>query len=147
MANMTLSEIKAFRDFCGNLISAPEWRDCLENILNGETDFEVNNVRFIADSVIDETLADELESDRYILGCFNAEAISEATNWPAVLIKAAQKCEAFEEIGEAMTRYQIERLAEIYSSADGYWHHFNGYDFGEEEIEINGETYHVFDNH
>jgi len=32
-------------------------------------------------------------------------------------------------------------------SADGYGHHFNGYDGSEEEINLLGTDYIVFDNH
>jgi len=142
---MKFAEIKEFRAFCESMYSNPDWRKSLENILDGETDFEVNGVRFIADSIIDEVLADELESDNYILGCFNSWVIADATGWPIALIEAAQKGEAYEEIGEAMTKEHIKRLAEIYAGNDGYGHHFNSWDGSSEEIEVNGEIYHVFD--
>ena len=144
---MKLSEIKTLKSFCNSLFSTPDYREVLACILNGEDDFEVNNVRFISAETIDETLADELENDRYILGCFYAHAIAHATDWPIVLIEAAQKGEAFDAIGEAMTREQIEKLADYYSSMDGYGAHFNGYDGGEEWLSCNGINYHVFDNH
>lgn len=143
---MNYSEIKAVKSFCENLFSTPNWREVLENVLSDVDDFEVNNVRFISEDTIDEILADELENDEYLLGCFNASAIADATGWPQVLIEAAQKGEAYQEIGEAMTKRHIRDLAEIYSSSDGYGHHFNGYDFGEEEITVDGTLYHVFDN-
>lgn len=140
---MKYSEIKTFRAFCNALHSEPAWRDVVENI--GQDDFTVDNVRFIRADAIDRIQADEMENDRYILGCFNASTIADATGWPVVLIEAAQKGEAFEEIGEGMTREQIEKLQQIYCRADGYGHHFNSYDFSEEEITLDGIDYLVFD--
>ena len=140
---MKFSEIKNLRRFCENLHSEPAWRDVLGHA--GEDDFTVDNVRFIAAEVIDEIQVDEMENDSYRLGCFTAYAIAKATDWPVVLIEAAQKGEAFEEIGEAMDRKHIETLQQIYSREDGYGHHFNGYDFSQEEITIDGRYYFVFD--
>ncbi len=140
---MRYSELKAVRKFCASLPSTPDWREVLLNI--GEDDFTVDNVRFISADAIDGIQADEMESDNYILGCFDSRAIAEATGWPVALIEAAQKGEAFAEIGGAMSREQIEALQRIYSQADGYGHHFNGYDFGEEEVTLGGVDYLVFD--
>lgn len=86
---MKYSEIKNIRTFCGGLHSQPSWREVIEHA--GEDDFYVGNVRFIAADSIDEIQADEMESDSYVLGCFNAYAIAGATDWPAVLIEATQK--------------------------------------------------------
>lgn len=144
---MKYSELKSIRAFCNNLFSTPDWREVVSNIVDEESDFEVDNVRFIDSESIDEIQADELASDEYILGCFRAEAVARATAWPIALVDAAQKGEAYQEIGEEMTRKQIENLQRIYSRADGYGHHFNRYDFSEEELRVNGKTYHVFDNH
>lgn len=142
---MKYSEIKNLKSFCQSLFSEPDWKEVLTNALSDD-DFEVDNVRFIADESIDQIQADEMQGDSYILGCFHAYAIADATDWPVVLIEAAQKGEAFEEIGDAMSREQVESLQQIYCCADGYGHHFNSYDFSEEEIEINGKLFHVFDN-
>lgn len=143
---MNYSELKNLKSFCQSLHSEPNWREVLEQALSGNDDFEVDNVRFIADESIDQIQADEMEADTYILGCFNAYAIAEATDWPVALIEAAQKVEAYSEIGDAMSREHIEKLQQIYSSADGYGHHFNRYNGNEEEVEIDGKLFHVFDN-
>lgn len=140
---MKYSEIKAIRKFCEGLFSTPDWREVVGNI--GEDDFTVDNVRFIKAAEIDSIQADEMEGDSYILGCFNACAIADATGWPVVLIEAAQKGEEFEEIGKGMSREQVEALQQIYCRADGYGHHFNSYDFSEEEITMDGIDYYVFD--
>lgn len=143
---MKYSEIKNLKAFCQSLHSEPSWREVLEQALSDD-DFEVDNVRFIADESIDQIQADEMQGDSYVLGCFHAYAIADATDWPVALIEAAQKGGAFEEIGDAMSREQVEALQQIYCRADGYGHHFNGYDGNEEEIEINGKLFRVFDNH
>lgn len=144
---MDYSDIKQVKAFCETLFSTPDWREVVRHIADGDDDFEVDNVRFINSDSIDEIQADEMENDSYILGCFNAEAIADATGWPIALIKAAQKGEAYEDIGDAMTRDQIEALQRIYSNADGYGHHFNSYDFGEEEFSVDDKLFYVFDQH
>ncbi len=143
---MKLSDIRTIRALCDSLHSSPDWREVVAHINDGDDDFEVDSVRFIETESIDEILADEIGSDTYTLGCFTASAISEATGWPVALIKAAQKGEEFEEIGDAMTREQIEALSEIYARHDGYGHHFNSYDFSESELHAGDRLYHVFDN-
>ena len=143
---MRYSELKTVRQFCNNLFSTPDWREVVENLESD--DFEVDNVRFIADEVIDETLADELGSDLYCLGCFNASFLADVTGIDQDVFEAMQKAEAYEAIGKLVVSLgKLEELASSYASADGYGHHFNGYDFGEEELRINGRLFHVFDNH
>lgn len=145
---MKFSEIKAVKEFCEGLFSTPDWKEVIQQVLDGEEDFEVDNVRFIAASEIDAVLTSELESDAYVLGCFNTDAIVKATGWPSALIDAAKNGEAFEALGQAIIdEGYAESLAEIYSSSDGYGHHFNSYDGNEEEVTINGIAFHVFDNH
>lgn len=144
---MKYSQIKKIKSVCDRLGSTPAWYDVAEKILSGVQDFEVDGVRFLHDDVILDTLVDELANDEYLLGSFLAGAIAEATGWPEVLIKAAQKAAAYAEIGAAMDKWQIRKLAEIYSRADGFGHHFNGYDWKEEELNVDGfGLFHVFDN-
>jgi hypothetical protein len=144
---MNYSTAKQIKQFCDSLTSMPDWREVLELINMGEDDFTVDNVRFIETDSIDSILEDELASDEYVLGCFNAWAIAHATDWPIALIEAAQKGEQFEEIGKAMTGEHVAALADILVRNDGYGHHFNSYNFGEEEFSIDSKLYHVFDNH
>jgi hypothetical protein len=145
---MKFSQIKQVVEFCNDLFSTPDWREVVEQVEAGEDDFEVDNVRFIKSSEIDAVLASELESDEYVLGCFNAGFIQSVTGWPIALIEAAQKGDAYAALGQAIiSEGYAESMAESYASADGYGHHFNGYDGSEEEVVLNGTTYHVFDNH
>lgn len=143
---MKYSDIKHIKSFCENLCSNPSWREVVHAIENYESDFEIDGVRFIEDGVIMDVLINELSNDKYILGCFNAWCIADATGWPIKLIEAAKSGEQYEAIGEAMTDEHIAKLAEIYAANDGYGHHFNHYDGDEYELFINGQHYHVFDN-
>ena len=144
---MKYSQIKAIKTFTESLFSTPDYKEVLENIIDSVDDFEVDNVRFIKSDCIDQILADELESDLYCLGCFNASFISDITGWPIVLIEATQSGEAYEELGTAIAdEDKMLELAEAYARADGYGHHFNSYDGSEEEITINDIDYFVFDN-
>lgn len=150
---ITFRDMIKLARFCKELPSEPNFREVCQMIEDGEPDFEVNNVRFISSEMIDEIFADELESDSYLLGCFNTWAIADATGWPIALIEAAKKGEAYQEIGDAMTREHVERLVEIFTDVEGsragsggYGPHFNSYDGSEAEITIGDITYHVFDN-
>lgn len=144
---MKYSQIKKIKSFCDTLVSTPAWRDVVEAIVSGVQDFEVDDVRFIHDAGILDVMTDELARDEYILGGFAAWCIAEATGWPVVLIEVAQSGQAYAQIGAAMGKEQVRKLAEIYSSADGFGHHFNGYDGNEEELSVDGfGLFHVFDN-
>ncbi len=144
------SAIKALKTFCEGLHSEPCYREVLGCILNEETDFEVSNVRFITDETILSVMVDEIFSDEYLLGCFNASFIADNTDLPIEMIEACQECEAFEAIGKGMNatmdQDEKESFCEEYASAGGYGHHFNSYDFSEEELTFNGVDFLVFDN-
>lgn len=145
---MTYSEIKAVKLFCNDLFSSPDWRDVIQNALDGEDDFEVGNVRFISDDEIDSIQQEELGSDEYVLGCFSAWILSDILDIDLDVIESMQKVEAYEAIGKLVKRLgKLSELQQAYANADGYGHYFNGYDFNEEKITINGTLYHVFDNH
>ncbi len=143
---MRYSDLKNLKTFCESLHSLPDWREVVENLESD--DFEVDNVRFIADDVIADVLADELGNDEYVLGCFNASFLSEVTGINSDVFEAMQKAEAYKAIGKLVISLgKLQELAELYARYDGYGHHFNSYDFSEEEVTINGRLFHVFDNH
>ena len=144
---LKFSQIKALRNFCESLDSSPDWKEVLQNMMDAEDDFEVDNVRFISEDNIDEILADELENDEYCLGCFSTWALSDATSISLEVFEAMQKAEAYEAIGKLVIDLdKVSDLAQILVQYDGYGHHFNGYDGSEEEITFNGVNYYVFDN-
>ena len=126
MKTLKFSEVKSIYSFCeGNGID--NVREVVENIVNEETDFSVDDFRFIDQSEIDEIQQSELKSDLYILGCFNDWFIADNTNLSLKVVQALQKAEAFEELGELMVD-NIEQIQSEYASADGYGHHFSSYD-------------------
>lgn len=143
---MKYSQVKTIKSFCANLFSEPDYREVIAHA--GEDDFEVDGVRFIRANAIDTIQCDELASDEYVLGCFNAWFLADVLGIDQDVIEAIQKAEAFEAIGKLIISMgKLEALQQAYSRADGYGHHFNSYDFSEEEIIIDGIDYHVFDNH
>lgn len=145
--NIKYSQIKDLKAFCEDLTSQPDWRDVFNAITCHEQDFEVGNVRFIDTYSIDEIQQEELGGDEYILGCFNANFLADILNLSVEVIESIQKAEGFEALGKMIIEMdKLEELQEDYVRADGYGHHFNHYDFGEEELEFAGNTYHVFDN-
>ena len=145
---MKYSQIKAVKTFAENLFSTPCYREIIENVDNEVNDFEVDNVRLILASDIDAIQAEELTNDLYCLGCFNASFISEQTGIDEDLIQIIQDSEGFEKLGEHIEKNcDMVEFAQSYSSVDGYGHHFNSYDGGEDEITINGKDYFVFDQH
>lgn len=145
---MNYSTIKAIKTFCESLHSEPNYREVIEAINNNENDFEVDGVRFIDSNSIDEIQQDEISSDLYMLGCFNAWFLADILEIDQEVIEEMQKAEAYTAIGKLIiSMNKLEELQEAYQSADGYGHHFNHYDGNEEELTVNGITYHVFDNH
>ena len=131
---MKLSNIRTIKSFCEDLVSCPDWREVVSELENNSDDFEVDNVRFIADDSILSIMADEIFSDDYMLGCFNASFISENSRLNYELVQACQDSEAYQAIGKALndtlSQEQKESFCEAYAIADGYGHHFNHYDFG-----------------
>lgn len=114
-------------------------REFLENVSDGERDFTVNDYRFIREDAIDEVMQEELASDEYLLGCFNAWFLSDILGISQDVIEAMQKAEAFDAIGKLVIDLdKLEQLQTAYASADGYGHHFNTWDGSEDQI---GEYY------
>ena len=104
-------------------------RELIEQLESLETDFEVANYRFIAESEIDEIMANEMESDPYILGCFNAWFIADNTDLSLDIVEALQAAEKSDAIGQhIIDNNQVEAMQTEYASADGYGHHFSSYD-------------------
>ena len=148
---MKYSELKGVKDFCEGLDSTPDWRECVSHIQQGSADFTIDGVRFINSFDIDEIQQSELSGDEYIIGCFNSSVLAGVLGVPSSTIDALQKVEAFEAIGQLVLAKEdgIEELQKEYARLDGYGHHFNHYDFSEEELSpyaTNDMHFHVFDN-
>jgi GTPase SAR1 family protein len=138
---MKLSQLREVKELSNELDL--DFKELTTAFIDKETDFEIENYRFISFDTIDEVQQDELKSDLYILGCFNAWFIADNTNLSIKVVEALQKAEAFEELGELMVD-NIEEIQSEYASADGYGHHFNHYDGNEWEINIDGVDYYYF---
>lgn len=104
-----------------------------------DTDFELAGARIIHKDFIDKIQQDELLSDLYCLGCFNANFLADYLPLDADDLEQLQKAEAYTAIGKIASKY-IEEIQEGYAAADGYGHHFNGYDFSE----IETDHYYIF---
>lgn len=135
---MTQSEVltasRPFHKFCEE--NSLDFKEIMENVLNNESDFEVDDYRFILESEIDEIQKEELESDPYILGCFNDWFIADNTDLSYDIVKALQEGEKYEELGQHIIDNNfVSEMQEGYSSADGYGAHFNHYDGNMDEIE------------
>ena len=104
---------------------ATDWMDA------DTDDFQVGDYRFIHDSAINQILADELESDLYVLGCFAPWFIADYLGIPTESVEAIQKAEQFEALGHLIKAKGVASFAELYVTHDGYGHHFAHYD-GEE---------------
>lgn len=145
---LTFSQCKQIKRLPESLFSEPDFREVVENIAEGQTDFYVDDVRFISDEVILSVMAEELSSDLYCLGCFNAHFLAPHMGIDQDIIEALQEAEGFEQLGKLIIEMcDMENLAEEYAIADGFGHHFNSSDGNSEEITINNVLYHVFDNH
>lgn len=104
-----------------------------------DVDFELAGARIIHADFIDKIQQEELVSDLYCLGCFNASFLADYLPLDADEIEAIQTSGAYEAIGKIAAK-QIEKIQEGYAAADGYGHHFNSYDFSE----IETDHYYIF---
>ena len=142
---LTFSQCKMIYNFAEEISEDP--KEIIEKIVNEETDFNIGDYRFIHTDFIDSIQVEELESDPYVLGCFNDWFIADITEIDVDVIQAMQKAEAFEAIGKLIISLgKLEELQAAYASSDGYGHHFNNYDGNEEELRVDGQMFHVFDN-
>ena len=158
---LTYTQLKDVKTFCNSLHSTPDFKEVVTSLTEYATpdtvidhddtmpdDFEVDNVRFIRADAIDSIQSEELSSDLYTLGCFNSWFLSSVLDIEEDVIAALQDSEAYEALGKLIV--SMGKLGDVqqgYSSTDGYGHHFNHYDFSEQELTIAGTDYLVFDNH
>lgn len=119
-------------------------RDMIETLADGD-DWYGDNWRVIHDEALLDTLIEELESDTYILGCFNAWFIAEHTNLNEGMVKACQDTGECEAIGQAILDGDYldgpHGMAAAYAAADGWGHHFAHYDFEDHELAGNWHAF------
>ena len=132
--------VKQFLDEIG-----VDFDEFMENYHNENPDFEIGKYRFIDERKIDDIQVEEMESDPYVLGCFADWAIADVSNLDYKMIKALQKSEQFELIGQHLIDSDcVEELQQIYVANDGYGHHFAHYDFETLEDILSKTGYYVF---
>ena len=120
-----------------------ERREIIE--LLPDDDITIGNYRFVAESAIDDILANELESDPYVLGCFNAYFITSHSTLDCEIVEALQAGDKYEALGNHLINNDcVKAMAQDYASADGYGHHFSQYDGSEVELELDSKDYYMF---
>ena len=130
---MSMVKLLPFARFAKNI--GIDVREVVENIIEESEDFEVDDYRFIHEGAIDMIMEDDIGSDDYMLGCFNAHFLADALDIDQDVIDAMQKAEAFEAIGKlAHSLGKIKTIQEMAVSWDGYGHHFSHYDGSEESV-------------
>lgn len=96
-------------------------------------DFDGREYRVIANDNVASVMADELSGDEYLLGCFNANFLSDIIGIPSDAIEKIQNAGCHEALGMiiAADNEKLGELVENYISADGAGHHFSAYDGSE----------------
>lgn len=91
--------------------------------------------RIIDNDCIESIMKDELSSDTYLLGCFNAWFLSDVTGIPSDAIEKIQNAECFEALGIIISNNDemMDSLVKKYISSDGAGHHFSSYDGSEDD--------------
>ena len=117
---ITRAEIKEVKEL------VDDWREAVTSMSEDESDFEVDNYRFILKCDIDEVMTD-------------AHFIADIIGLSCEVIEKAQESESFELLGELMIK-DIEEVQSAYVSSEGYGHHFGHYDCNEIEL----TDYYVF---
>ena len=135
------SNLKAIIEF--SLQNSIDFKEVINNIVNEEPDFEIDNYRFIHEDSIDAIQCEELKSDTYILGCFNADFLADIINVPYRAIVALQKADCYSELGEICEDY-VDEIQQEYVRLDGYGHYFAHYDSNTNEDILSISGYYVF---
>ena len=139
--NTNYSNLKAIIEFCNE--NSIDFKKVINNVINENNDFEIDNYRFIHEDSIDEIQCDELKSDTYILGCFNADFLADIINIPYKAIIALQKADCYSELGEICLDY-VDEIQQEYIRLDGYGHHFAHYDSNTIQDILSISGYYVF---
>lgn len=136
-------EIKELTDCtpCDLRDVVPVLMPCLTG--DGESDFTINlgghDWRFIRMDDADDILTKELESDPYILGCFNASFIASCSDLSIEIVEALQEGEKYEALGQHLIDTGcVSEMAEEYARYDGFGHHFAHYDGETHELQTEG---------
>ena len=112
-----------------------DWLSFLNACRDGDEEWSGDRYRVIHRDHIDKIQQDELESDPYVLGCFNASFIADHTDLSLDIVEALQSGDKYEALGKHIIENGlIEAIQDGYSSADGYGHHFAHCDGEQQEF-------------
>lgn len=130
---MKYSEIKTIKSELDNM-GCDNWREFVENVRDRQVDFHIDDHRFIHCESIDDIMIEELESDEYLLGSFNASFLIYYMDLEEQdIMHIQEKCP--EAIGKMIIATgQLNNVQSGYVSADGYGHHFAHYDHEEWDL-------------
>lgn len=98
-------------------------------------DYDGREYRIIDNDCIESIMKDELSSDTYILGCFNAWFLSDIMNIPSEAIEKIQNADCYDALGIIISNNDemMTELVSKYISADSAGHHFSSYDGSEND--------------
>ena len=98
-------------------------------------DYDGREYRIIENDCIESIMKDELSSDTYLLGCFNAWFLSDIMNIPSEAIEKIQSADGYDALGIIISNNDemMDKLVSSYISADGAGHHFSLYDGSEND--------------
>ena len=98
-------------------------------------DYDGREYRIIENDYIESIMKDELSSDTYLLGCFNAWFLSDIMNIPMDAIEKIQSSDCYDALGIIISNNDemMNELVDKYISTDGAGHHFSSYDGSEND--------------
>lgn len=98
-------------------------------------DYDGREYRIIENNYIESIMKDELSSDTYLLGCFNAWFLSDIMNIPSEAIEKIQSADCCDALGIIISNNDemMDSLVKKYISCDGAGHHFSLYDGSEDD--------------
>ena len=98
-------------------------------------DYDGREYRIIENDCIESIMKDELSSDTYLLGCFNAWFLSDIMDIPMDAIEKIQNADCYDALGIIISNNDemMDGLVSSYISADGAGHHFSLYDGSEND--------------
>lgn len=98
-------------------------------------DYNGREYRIVDNNCIESIMKDELSSDTYMLGCFNAWFLSDIMNIPSEAIEKIQNADCHDALGIIISNNDemLDSLVKKYISIDSAGHHFSSYDGSEND--------------
>lgn len=98
-------------------------------------DYDGREYRIIENDCIESIMKDELSSDTYMLGCFNAWFLSDIMDIPSEAIEKIQNADCCDALGIIISNNDemMDYLVKKYISCDSAGHYFSTYDLSEDD--------------